>query len=345
MASVARAAEPLAVAAADELGALLRCAAAAAAAGAPSPPAAAGAKAAGKAKGAGRGGKGGKTASGKGAGAASRPLRVLMLHGWCQNADAFRKRLSSWRRKAARNGVELVWAEAPHQVTSAFGGEPPPDAKGWFFPELAPGAEPVSSLRASGIRYHGLDDSLLALEAATHAAARSDADAAGGVGTGARGRPPFDAWLGFSQGAMLAHQLVQAGLAHRAGLPAAASGAAPMPPSAAAAASEATSEATLPPAEFGARCSAILPPAVVMVCGIASRALTPWPADTPLPLPSLHITSPEDRSIPEELQVELMGRFRAAGRARIVHGHGHAMVQQAADIDAVIAWLRSAAPA
>lgn len=83
MASIARATEPLAIAAADELGALQRCAAAAATATASPSPTLAGAKAAGKAKRAGRGAKGGKTLSGRDVNAAPRPLRVLMLHGWC----------------------------------------------------------------------------------------------------------------------------------------------------------------------------------------------------------------------------------------------------------------------
>jgi hypothetical protein len=242
-------------------------------------------------------------------------LRILMLHGWCQNAETFRQRLGPWKRKASKAGFHLTWCEAPHEVPDdAFGAKE--GGKGWFFPELPPGSPPLASLTASRLRYIGLDDALVAVE-------RAVAECG-----------PFDAWVCFSQGAVLAHHLLSHGVAHRTGLESTASGSAPLPGQ--------DNSSLIAPAEFDRRCQAVLPKCVVLACGFPSRSESPWPHDSPLPVPSFHVSSSSDATVAEKLQYELLERFdRSWSREHLRHGHGHAMVQRAGDISAVLDWIRA----
>lgn len=239
-----------------------------------------------------------------------------------------------------QRGVELVWADAPHEVPpSAFGARE--GARGWFFPEMPEGAEPGASLRASGIRYEGLLESLAAIEEASRASApgaeSSRPSAAPAVGAPAGG---FDAWVCFSQGAVLAHHLLQLGLAARGGRPLTEAGAAPLRQVSPPAASGAPPAAPLPaPSEVARRCAAVLPSSVVLVCGFPSRARCDWPAGEPLPFPAMIVKSPTDTTVAIELQEELEARFAPLQRASLSHTHGHAMVQRAADVDVLLNWL------
>jgi len=174
----------------------------------------------------------------------------------------------------------------------------------------------MAALTAHDIRYQGLDEALAVLEAAH----------------GPVGGAPFDAWVGFSQGAVLAHHIIQAGMASKASMAMFTSGSAPV---------EGGPEPSSP-RDFSARCAAILPRSAVLVCGFPSRALTPWRREEPIPLRSMHLTSPKDTTVSEELALQLLERFDPATRSHMRHTHGHAMIQRAADVEFVLDWVAAA---
>jgi len=110
--------------------------------------------------------------------------RILCLHGYAQNADFFRSRTGALR-KGLRSLAEFHFIDAPHPATAEFLGDVPEErgaALGWFnVGETTPGARPAISAQ-----YVGVDDSLQTIRQAVEDAG------------------PFDAILGFSQGATLA---------------------------------------------------------------------------------------------------------------------------------------------
>lgn len=114
----------------------------------------------------------------------SEKAKVLCLHGYAQNGDFFRQRTGALR-KALKAVAEFTFVDAPHPATAEFLGEVGEDrgaALGWFnVGETAPGARPAISRTYIG------------MEAALER-----------VRTVYETDGPFDAVLGFSQGATLA---------------------------------------------------------------------------------------------------------------------------------------------
>jgi pimeloyl-ACP methyl ester carboxylesterase len=113
---------------------------------------------------------------------AARPLRVLCLHGYCQNAAVFRSKTGCVRRAVAKrlSGIEIVFVDAPHVVEADENGA---EKRAWW------------TLRNEGTEYEGF------VETAAHLR-RVVAE-----------QGAFDSVMGFSQGAVLAHLVAALGLA------------------------------------------------------------------------------------------------------------------------------------
>jgi hypothetical protein len=199
------------------------------------------------------------------------------------------------------------------------------------------GAEPGDSLHASNIRYKGLVESIQVIE---EAGAGGGGGGESGAASGEAQPQGFDAWICFSQGAVLAHHILQLGLTAVHGLPVTESGAALMHTDEVGASATAAAADPLPdPHSIAHRCAAILPASMVLVCGFPSRAKSDWPADRPIDFPTLIIKSPTDTTVSIDLQEELEGRFAPLHRSTLSHTHGHAMVQRAADVELLLDWL------
>ena len=184
------------------------------------------------------------------------PLRVLVLHGRLQSASLLHGRLAPLQRRLA--GVaQLVFADAPCVV-------PGSELREWW-----PG----------------------------EAASTSDVDAAVASAAAAwAARGPFDAILGFSQGAAVAFLCCARGGAAYAGLR-----------------------------------------GVVLASGYAPSSADGDEAATKLALPSLHLMSEDDASVPAAASRRLAERF--ATPQLHVHTAGHCVPQRAADLQAVVAFL------
>lgn len=125
--------------------------------------------------------------------------KVLVLHGWTQNARVLFDRVSAFRRKMRKGGILTVFAQAPHVLEldedSGPGGAPVERAepRGWFgYQPRDPteGRDPFHP-QASGCVYVGMRRSLEVVSRLW--------EFHGG----------FDAILGFSQGGVLAHHIVR----------------------------------------------------------------------------------------------------------------------------------------
>ncbi|CAH1799337.1 unnamed protein product [Owenia fusiformis] len=116
-------------------------------------------------------------AEGKG----NKMLRILCLHGYRQNAKAFRERTGAFR-KIIKNRADLVFIDAPNQVPPMENVEDQtPDQKGWWFSrqdDYFNATEQANCIK-------GYKDSLLVIEQTF------------------REQGPFDGVLGFSQGAAM----------------------------------------------------------------------------------------------------------------------------------------------
>ena len=110
--------------------------------------------------------------------------RILCLHAYAQNGDFFRSRTGALR-KALKAVADFHFIDAPHPATAEFLGDVPEErgsALGWFnVGETAPGSRPAISAH-----YVGMDAALSRVRLAV------ECDG------------PFDAILGFSQGATMA---------------------------------------------------------------------------------------------------------------------------------------------
>jgi GNAT superfamily N-acetyltransferase/predicted esterase len=202
--------------------------------------------------------------------------RVLVLHGYSQNAQDFLARYKPLLDRKLKF-CTLVAPSAPFSIDCAGGA-----ARTWWF-NRAP--DPTR-----GGAYEGLGTSralLLALAAE---------------------QGPFHGVLGFSQGAVLAHQLLAEGSLPGCQWVVLASGFPSLqcPPQ--------------PPAE----------PA-------AEGAAAPTAAHL-LPTPSLHLSSSADTTVAPALHAALAARF--ASPILLHHEHGHALVQRAEHCNAVAAFIR-----
>lgn len=119
-----------------------------------------------------------------------------MLHGWTQNAEVFRSKTHPFVRKVEKvtgtNGsrVDLVWATAPHHLPVIFEGQRE-NARAWFYYDAEDRAKLVDVFAPVRREYHGW------------AASRAY------LGELWLEHGPFDVLCGFSQGAVVTHQLLQ----------------------------------------------------------------------------------------------------------------------------------------
>ncbi|XP_059470153.1 esterase OVCA2 [Neocloeon triangulifer] len=110
-------------------------------------------------------------------------LRILCIHGYRQNADAFKGKIGSFRKIFKNKNVEFVFLNAPHQVPPDpdLETEEGADQRGWWFC--------TEDKKFSGKMFcessFGLQESITLVEEAF------------------RTQGPFDGILGFSQGASL----------------------------------------------------------------------------------------------------------------------------------------------
>ncbi len=121
----------------------------------------------------------------------SKKLRVLCLHGFAQTAELFRKKTGSVR-KAAKKVAQFEFIDAPHEIPGEAG-------RGWYLP-VRSGQEPnderfVFEDDSTDLSWEGgVDENTVEISIAL---IKSACDAAREAGE------PFDALLGFSQGAAL----------------------------------------------------------------------------------------------------------------------------------------------
>lgn len=256
-----------------------------------------------------------------------RRARILMLHGWTQNAALFTEKAAAFRRKL-RDVADLFFAEAPHAVAPgvASGRE---NARAWWSiiegatapqedaaaGESTPGEADVGTspppIEAGGIditpvfrrRFVGWDESRALLAQLWEA------------------HGPFDGVAGFSQGAVAVHQLVYEAQGWADG------------------------SITPPPA-----CAPIAdapPRFAILVCGFPSAlavqdaspgARDMRPAAPLLRLPSLHFVAQGDHTVPPPLQTELAAAF--ADPVVLSTEKGHAMPQRAPELAAVAQFVR-----
>ncbi|XP_069040524.1 esterase OVCA2 [Lepisosteus oculatus] len=228
-----------------------------------------------------------------------RPLRILCIHGYCQNAGTFREKTGALR-KALKRHAELVYINAPHQIghrgpsgsapaaplpsdpasPSAAPGGPGEDGRGWWFSDPRDRSFSAEESCASDL---GLDESLEAVRRAV----------------GERG--PFDGVLGFSQGAALVAMLC---------------------------ARQERGQEPGPGFRFA-----------VLVAGFRSRCAGHAPLYTapPLGLPTLHVLGDSDRVIPAPLSRDLLPVFRDP--VVVTHPGGHYVPAGAAQKQAYIQFL------
>ena len=245
--------------------------------------------------------------------------RVLFLHGWGANAAAFSGRVArGLGRKLPPSAFALTFIDGPVELPplprdgdeeeGAAGAASEADAasknRAWFSYNATP--EDAERTRADALS----PDAREYLRWPEARKLIANAWAAEG---------PFDAVLGFSQGAIAAHQLLRE-IEHLrdAG-------------EAAARAAGYAGDAELALLRSPPRCA-------VLASGRTSRH--EWPADAenaPLSTPSLHVISEADDRIPFALQLELLGAFVGAEALR--HDKGHVLPSTAAPASAIAAFL------
>lgn len=232
-------------------------------------------------------------------------LKVLMLHGWSQNGKLFSDRTGPIRRKLGKI-CDLQYITAPHDLPMIEGGRE--NAKAWF--------------------YYDATDILLTSRAFDYTTPRTYVkwpESRQIIAEHFQEHGPFDALLGFSQGAVVTHQLLvemQAASTHSleevVGT---------------AYCTEAIRFMFAHPLRFA-----------ILVAGFPSNhSLQSIPASslTKLTTPSLHITSPLDTTVEPHLHEKLVEQF-AAERATVVsHSKGHQMPHNAETLNQVLDWVNS----
>jgi dienelactone hydrolase len=123
--------------------------------------------------------------------ASTRRPRILMLHGWTQNAALFAEKAGAFRKKL--RGYDLFFAEAPHLVSTEDAGGRDNARSWWTIEEVGP----AEVFRRPFIGW---------AESRRYIAALWDSHG------------PFDGLVGFSQGAVAVHQLVSETLSWVAGV-------------------------------------------------------------------------------------------------------------------------------
>lgn len=230
--------------------------------------------------------------------APARLARALVLHGYLQSAAHFAARAAPLRRRLAAAGIDAVFLDAPHAVAPPADAPPGRDARAWWS---------AVTDGDGAVTYTGWPASRAAL-------AEEWARAPPGTVTGL---------LGFSQGAVAVHHLLEELAAARA-----APGDADDAPAAA-------RRAALAPLLRA-------PPAfAVLLSGFAARERARPAGAAPLDVPSLHVFSADDAIVAPAASAALAARFARA--ETLEHPHGHAPPQRAGDVRRVAAFCVDAA--
>ena len=269
-----------------------------------------------------------------------RRVRLLMLHGWTQNGPLFREKSRGFERKLNQAGVELVFANGPVAVpaSAALPGSTVAervDPRGWWtYPaasaeERDAAAEAAESSADSDLCTRTDATSLATTLADVKVTDEADLHAAPAVLDLARFRReyegwplsraaiaelwgtvgPFDGICGFSQGAVVVHQLLR---------------------------ELEDDPCTLHPDM--APIAALPPRFAIFVCGFEARhGGAGVPPGTILRTPSLHVVGENDSVVPAVLQRELAACF--AVHTVVACDKGHAMPQRAGDLAAVTAFV------
>lgn len=232
--------------------------------------------------------------------------RILMIHGWAQNASVLQVKTKTFTKKLCKAGYDVIFLEAPHLLplksTIEVEGESVEvengqriNARAWFlFSEKDPAD---ASLSQSGrpMTYFGLDESLDLIES----------EVKGGVGN-------ENVFLfGFSQGGVLCHILSQL----------------------------ATGPETRGQSSFRSIRGAIIASgfAAQHISQDTSKFCIHMPSRTPISLPSLHIYGVKDTSVHPDLSLDLAEIFDGAQLLR--HEKGHLIPQKSADCSTVVKFL------
>lgn len=265
--------------------------------------------------------------------AGSRGVRLLLLHGWTQNAGVFRSKTHGFVRRLraappSGAGAELVFATAPHPVAKAPGVTERDNARAWLVYDAAA----VVAASADADRLARFRREYTGWEATRGVIASLWARAG-----------PFDGILGFSQGAVVLYRLARELQDAQDAQAARARGG---DPATSVDGYDAAAEAALAPLlaappSFGVLvCGFAAPPRVV---GGGLGAAYTAPGESPpalLRLPTLHVVAEGDTTVPPELQRELAARFQ--GAAVVTTDRGHAMPQRAAELTAIVEFVRAA---
>jgi ribosome-binding ATPase YchF (GTP1/OBG family) len=240
-------------------------------------------------------------------GGAPPPLRVLVLHGRGQSAALFHGRLAPLRRRCGAL-ADFVFLDAPHALPPAAAGDANAPASA-----AAAASASSSALREWWPHLSGAGDGDFACDSdAAHASAAAGwPEARAAIAAAWAERGPFDALLGFSQGAAAAYLCARDAAEH----------------------DDAKTSTPFP----GLRCA-------VFVSGYAPRTAAPSGAQPHalLRLPSLHVFSAAgDASVAPAASRLLASRF--ASPARHEHAAGHCLPQRAPDLEALHAFLAQAA--
>jgi hypothetical protein len=255
--------------------------------------------------------------------------KVLMMHGWSQNAEVFYGKTHAWRRKL--KAFDLVYAQAPHVIVPRASSELPAglapsavavddtialsptsetpsatavkddeasdevspfreNARAWYHNHPTDPVEKSGVFdRFHGRRFYGWDESRKYL---------ADLWAKEG---------PFDAICGFSQGAVALHQLLY--------------------------------ELEQGDAEMLAEIAPIAaapPTCAIFVCGFPSGCV---PVEYYIRTPSLHVIASNDACVPTARQYELLDSCDTSSRASFTTDKGHCMPQKSADMQSIAAFL------
>lgn len=215
-----------------------------------------------------------------------RKLRLLFLHGWSQNGKLASDRTGPLRRKL-KHLADIYYPTAPHALPIVEGGRT--NARSWFYYREDNREVPTENV--------GFDFEtpvlFLEWEASKEYLATFVAEHGG----------PFDGVIGFSQGAVTAHQLCLESLLD-------------------------PSTATLPGIKFA-----------ILVAGFPTiHAPTHAASLAPLPLPSLHISSENDTTVPPSLHAALVTRFDPQRSVVLQHDKGHQMPHDAPTLQEVARW-------
>lgn len=264
-----------------------------------------------------------------------------MLHGWTQNGEVFRDKTKAFVRKVEKvkspSAVTLTFAAAPHVLSQDDYPDLRPDARTWFYHHESAKPQSVDVFAPVKRYYHGWTESRAYI-----------ADLWMSEG-------PFDVIIGFSQGAVVTHQLladieiVNHHSAEHGGTVGALAAAGFISPSAASAAPDADPTSLLSPSL--AHLLRNPPKAAVLVAGFPSRhnhqlgthtedsgLQEDSPADHHLlQTPTLHVSASNDATVACAHQDELCKRFIGGTLHRTEQGH--AMPQRAGDMAVVCDFL------